>query len=165
MSWRPKQLTRKQLSERRLEGYRKLRSGRHSQIEIAEELGVSEAAVSQWKTKLEEQGMRGAKAKLSRGRPTKMSLEQRKKVLRLLKQGAVEAGFESERWTQKRIQQLMQQEVGVQYHPDHIGRLLKSWGWSVQRPQSLPRERDEDLIQAWLKQDWPRIKKSTQNRG
>jgi putative transposase len=128
-------------------------------------LGVSEAAVSQWKAKLEYQGMRGAKARRSSGRPAKMSLGQRKKVLRLLKRGAVAAGFESERWTQKRIQKLMQREIGVQYHPDYVGRLLKVWGWSVQKPQPLPRERDEALIIAWLKQDWPRIKKNTQNRG
>jgi putative transposase len=165
MVWQPKQLTRKQMAERRLEGYKKLRSGQHSQVELARMLGVSEAAVSQWKAKLKQEGMKGAKARRSRGRPTKISLEQRKKVLRLLKRGAMAVGFESERWTQKRIQKLIQREVGVQYHRDYVGRLLKVWGWSVQKPQSLPRERDEALIMAWLKQDWARIKKSTQNRG
>jgi hypothetical protein len=33
-------------------------------------------------------------------------------------------------------------------------------GWSVQKPDTRAIERDEELILAWLQQDWSRIKKS-----
>jgi transposase len=49
MTWRPSQLTREQLEERRMEGGRLLNEGNLSQREIACELGVHEASVSRWK--------------------------------------------------------------------------------------------------------------------
>lgn len=49
MTWRPSQLTREQLEERRMEGGRLLSEGNLSQREIALELGVHEASVSRWK--------------------------------------------------------------------------------------------------------------------
>lgn len=42
------------MAERRAEGVRLLEGGEMSQAQIARYLGVSEAAVSQWKRKLEE---------------------------------------------------------------------------------------------------------------
>jgi transposase len=32
-------------------------------------------------------------------------------------------------------------------------------GWSPQKPQRRAVERQEELIQTWVKRDWPRIKK------
>ena len=44
------------MAERRAEGVRLLQGGEMSQVEIAHSLSVSEAAVSQWKRKLEQGG-------------------------------------------------------------------------------------------------------------
>ena len=46
------------------------------------------------------------------------------------------------------------------YHRDHIGRLLHSLGWSVQKPERRALERDEEAIARWKRKDWPRIKKT-----
>ena len=59
---------------------------------------------------------------------------------------------------------MIEQEFSVRYHRDYISRLLKGLGWSVQKLDPRAIERDEELIQAWLRQDWPRIKKSTASR-
>jgi transposase len=77
-----------------------------------------------------------------------------------LKQGALAAGFPTEQWTQARVKKVIEQEFGDHYHRDYISRLLKGLGWSVQKLDTRAIERDEEMIQAWLKQDWPRIKKS-----
>jgi transposase len=77
-----------------------------------------------------------------------------------LKRGAIVAGFPTEQWTQARVKKVIEQEFGVVYHQNYISRLLKEMGWSVQKPDPRAIERDEELILAWLKQDWPRIKKS-----
>ena len=42
---------------------------------------------------------------------------------------------------------------------DHIGRLLHALGWSPQKPARRAIERNEGLVQSWIKHDWPRIKK------
>lgn len=47
------------MAERRLEGVKLLRQGKLSQAAIARQLGVSEAAVSQWRRQLNEGGKAG----------------------------------------------------------------------------------------------------------
>jgi transposase len=63
-------------------------------------------------------------------------------------------------WTCPRVAQVIRREFGVRYHVDHIGRLLRSLGFTPQKPERRARERDESAIQRWVKQDWPRIKKT-----
>lgn len=159
MSWRPAKLTRSQLEERRLEGARLLRDGKLSQAEIARQLGTSPAAVSQWKHQLETKGRAALRRRYPAGRPPKLSQKQRRRLCRLLDRGAVAAGFESHRWTLERVRQLIEREFGVSYNPCSLSYLLRRAGFSVQRPQPQAAERDEELIRAWLEQDWPRIKK------
>ena len=62
------------------------------------------------------------------------------------------------------MKKVIGREFGVHYHRDYISRLLRGLGWSVQKPDPRAIERDEELIQAWLDQDWPRIKKSAAAR-
>ena len=164
MSWRPEKLTRVQLAERRQAGATMLQSGQWTQAAIARELGVSEAAVSQWKTKLETKGRHALDALPVTGRPAKLTPQQQRQLLRLLTRGARKAGFETDRWTQRRIQQVIQRELGVHYHQNYISRLMHQLGWSVQKPETRALERDEDLIRAWLSRDWARIKKSAAAR-
>ena len=50
----------------------------------------------------------------------------------MLKQGARAHGFATDRWTQRRIQQVITRELGVTYRPKYVGRLMKALGRSVQ---------------------------------
>jgi hypothetical protein len=78
---------------------------------------------------------------------------------RLLDRGAVAAGFATERWTLERIAALIEREFGVQYHPRYLERPLKAHGFSVQRPATRAKERDELVIAVWPKRDWVALKK------
>jgi putative transposase len=159
MTWQPSNLTRWQLEERRMKGVKLLQAGKLTQKEIAKRLGVSRVSVSNWKRQLEAEGRKGLKARKSRGRPAKLSSEQQQDLVNLLSKGAIKAGYPTERWTLKRIQQVIRKEYRVTYHPKYLNRLLRHLGWTPQVPLDQAAERDEVLIRAWLKQDWPRIKK------
>ncbi len=135
-----------------------------TQVQIARYLGVSEAAVSKWKKKLTEKGPQALEMQTATGRPPKLDQEAQQHLVEKLKQGALAAGFPTEQWTQARVKKVIQQEFGVCYHQNYISRLLKELGWSVQKPDPRALERDEELILAWLQQDWPRIKKGTAAR-
>ena len=79
-------------------------------------------------------------------------------VARLLK-GAKSNGFSTDLWTCPRVAQLIWERFGVDYHVDHIGRLLHGLGWGPQKPQRRAIERDEEAIRRWVNKEWPRIKK------
>ncbi len=160
MAFQPTSLTRSQQEERRRLAAQLLRQKHWPQAQVARYLGVSRTAVSQWARQLAQGGLRQLRSRHSQGRPAKLSKTQKRTLLSLLRRGARSAGFPTERWTLQRIQSLIEREFQVTYHPSYLSRLLRQLGWTPQVPLPRAKERDEELIRAWLSHDWPRIKKS-----
>lgn len=159
MGWQPKRLTAAQREERRLTASRLLRTGKLSQAEIARHMGVSEASVTRWKQRLDQHGVRGLRHRRPPGRPSRLTALQWRQLCRLLRHGAQAAGFATERWTLRRIAQVVEREFGVRYQFRALGPALRARGWSPQQPVLRAKERDDALVAAWLKRDWPRVKK------
>ena len=157
--WQPAHLTPAQLEERRLAAAALLRQGRLTQAAIARHLGVSRASVSRWASALQQQGRRALRARPRSGRPPQLEARAWTRLGRLLVRGAVAAGFETERWTLRRIAALIWREFGVRYHPRYLERPLKAHGFSVQRPATQAKERDELVIAVWPKREWVALKK------
>ena len=126
-------------------------------------LGVSPGAVVLWRTQYERKGEKGLAAKPQLGRPPKLSPAQRKKLLRLLKKRPQAHGFPTDLWTLPRVAEVIHKRFGVRYDPSHVWRILNASGWSAQKPERRARERDEQAIERWRRDDWPRIKKSAKN--
>lgn len=129
-------------------------------VEVAHTLGVDRRSVRRWRASFEAHGVAALAAKRAPGRPPKLSLRQRQQLERCLLKGAGAFGYHTDLWTCPRVADLIQHRFSVRYHVDHIGRLLRSMGWSPQKPERRARERDEQLIQRWVKRDWPRVKKT-----
>ena len=164
MIWKPSYLTREQMEERRRQGGRLLKASKLTQIEIARQLGVSQAAISQWAKRLAIGGMRGLRRRRSSGRPPKLTPSQQCELKRYLKRGALAAGFPTDRWTLWRVQRLIKRLFGVVYHPNSLGRLLEQLDWSLQQPLPRAVEQDDEAVQRWREKDWPRIKKGSPQR-
>jgi transposase len=158
--WRPARWTVEQLEERRLAAALLLRRGRVTQAAIARQVGVSRATVCRWAAMLAREGRRGLRARPKSGRPGRLDERAWGRLGRLLARGAVAAGFETDRWTLRRIAVLIWREFGVRYHPRYLERPLKAHGFTVQRPASRARERDERAIAAWPRRQWAAIKKA-----
>lgn len=153
------------MEERRLEGGCLMKEGKLSQAEIARQLDVSRATVSAWSKIVKAKGLRGFRKKKVPGSATKLSAVQKGKLKRMLDRGAVASGFPTDRWTLERVRQLIQKEFHVSYHPNYLNRLLHSLGCSPQRPLPQAIEQERALVEAWIEQDWPRIKKVAADRG
>ena len=97
MRWKPSYLTREQMEERRLEGGRLLKSGKLPQAEIARQLGVSRATVSEWAKKLQEEGIRGLRRRKANGGVSKLTGTQKQRLKQFLDRGALACGFSTER--------------------------------------------------------------------
>ena len=128
--------------------------------EIARRVRSSVSSVHRWARAWKKKGHRGLDSKPVPGRPTKLTARQRKKLEKLLLQGAMACGFPNELWTLKRIARLIRREFGVQYHPSHVWRVLQSCGWTCQVPERRAIQRDEEAIARWMRYKWPAIKKS-----
>jgi transposase len=78
MRWRPSNLTRMQREERRLAAGRLLQAGVLSQVDIARQVGVSQAAVSTWAKQLvQHQGdLASLKNRSIPGRPPRLTPDQ-----------------------------------------------------------------------------------------
>ena len=157
--WRPSHLTARQKEERRLVAARLFRAGRLTPSEIAQRLGVSRAAVSQWRRAWRTGGDRRLQARSPGHRPARLTAATWRSLGRILDRGAMASGFETEQWTLKRIAHVIERAFGVSYHYRYLERPLKVHGYSVQRPTSRARERDEQLVAEWLRHTWPALKK------
>ena len=165
MTWRPTQLTREQMEERRLAAGRLLRAGRLSQAEIAREVGVSRVSATRWKHRLGHGGLPALRRRRAPGRASRLTAGQWDRLVRVLGCGALRAGFDTERWTLPRIATVIAREFSVAYHPRSLGRALRARGLSPQQPVERARERDDALVEAWLKRDWPRVKRGLAEAG
>ena len=88
----------------------------------------------------------------SPGRPPKLRPAQRRRLLKLLLKGPLAHGYRANLWTTARIVEVIEREFGVNYHRDHVGRLMHSLGWTHQKPETRAPERDEEPIQRWKRQ-------------
>lgn len=129
------------------------------QKDIAEALGVTPGAVSQWMRRARAGGKETLRRRPAPGRKPRLSAAQREKLPALLAKGAEAYGFRGAVWTRKRVAQVIRREFGVAYSPRHVGRLLKAIGWTVQQPEKRASQRDEAAIEQWVAEEWPRIKK------
>jgi transposase len=143
---------------RRLQAWRLKQRG-WRQRQIAEALGVSEGAVSQWMTRAREGGVDALRRRPPPGASRRLSPEQLTRLPALLQRGAEAFGFRGQVWTRARVAVVIRFEFGVSYHPIHVGRLLKALRWSPQKPMRRARQRDEAAIARWRTETWPAIKK------
>jgi len=129
------------------------------QRDIAEALGVTQGAVSQWLKRGRDGGVESLRHQPPPGAMPPLSSEQREQLLELLSQGAPALGFQGDVWTQPRVATLIRDRFGISYHPAHVGRILKACGWSSQKPIHRASQRNEATIQRWKEERWPQIKK------
>lgn len=146
-----------ELEQRRIRAIALLKK-EYQPVDVARMIGVDRRSVRRWKAAYFKAGDKAIKAKPA-GRPQKLDNKAQQQLERKLLKGAKAAGFPTDLWTCPRVAQLILAFFGIRYHVDHIGRLLRSLGWSPQKPQRRAIERDEKEIQRWIKQEWPLIKK------
>ena len=127
--------------------------------EVAEALGVTKGAVSQWMARVNEHGEKGLQARPRIGAPPKLTAKQKGLIPEFLLHGAEAYGFRGEVWTCARVARVIATEFDVSYHKDHVRRLLRDLDWTPQKPIDHARQRDEKKIAWWRTEVWKDLKK------
>ncbi len=128
--------------------------------EVGRRIGCSASSVMRWREARRRGGQRALKVRFSPGRPPKLSRGQGQVLVRLLLKGPMASGYASQLWTTARVAEVIRKKFRVRYHRDHVGRLLHSLGWSHQKPQRKALERSQAEICRFVRQEWPRVKKT-----
>jgi transposase len=147
-----------QLEARRLRAVDLLRDGK-SNTEVARLVGVNLSSVKRWKRAAAQGGNTALAAKPNRGRPPRLTPEQKQELAQIVRAGPRAAGFRTNLWTCRRVAHVIRERFGVEYHRDHVGRVLHALGFTQQKPQRRASQRDEAAIEAWRKPGWQRVKK------
>jgi putative transposase len=126
--------------------------------EIAAALRVGVRQVEKWRRAWREGGVDALRSKgpLSVER---LSPEQWQRLECALQRGPLAHGWdEGQGWTLVRITTLIGRMFHIGYTLQGVWKLLRRHGWSVQVPAWRAIERDDEAIEVWKKEVWPRVK-------
>ena len=138
-----------------------------TQKQAAEIFGLSIRSVNRIWATYKIKGSRGVKSK-KRGVQggKKITSVQAAEVRRLIKdkmpdQLKLPFGL----WTREAVQQLIYDKYGIELSRWQVGRYLKSWGYTPQKPISKAYEQDPKRVAQWLEKEYPAIKKKAKKQN
>ena len=133
--------------------------------EVARRLGVGRQSSCRWKKAWEAGGGDALKSKGQAGRKSRLDAQQLGEITVALIQGPEAQGYRTNLWTLPRVALLIKEMTGVDYHPGHVWYLLRSLGFSCQRPTRRAIERNEQKITFWKQTTWPALKKKPSRKA
>lgn len=62
-------------------------------------------------------------------------------------------------WTREAVRDLIAMKYNIDYSPNMVGRLLKRWGFTPQKPVTRAYERNDEAIRHWLRHQYPALRR------
>ena len=145
-----------------------VRAGK-TRIEAAEAVGVNRRFVGQW-VKAAAQSGEAALASRRRGRrpgeQKALSAAQEEGLRYLIARGCPDRyGLSFALWTRQAVRALIARESGVWLSLSVVGRYLRGWGFTAQRPVRRATERRDEAVRAWLERTYPAIARNAKAQG
>ncbi len=129
--------------------------------EAARVFGVSRQAIYIWKQRVHEGGSRALKAR-QRGRPARPRLQPHQAastVRSIVDRCPDQLRLPFALWTREAVGQLISKRFGIQISVWTVGRYLKNWGLTPQKPIRRAYEQDPTVVRRWLKNTYPTIRR------
>lgn len=130
-----------------------------STAQAARTFKVSRQAIYNWKDRIDEGGRRALKSR-PRGRPAGISLapHQAATVVRMILGSCPDQlRLPFALWTREAVQMLIARRFGLELSLSTVGRYLRRWGLSPQKPLRRAFEQDPVAVQRWLTSEYPAI--------
>ncbi len=154
-----RKLDRKALESLRMHAVRRILDG-ESPEELAEVLGLNRATIYRWLNRYHYGGWEALKAKPVPGRPPKLTAEQMAWLSRTIREkNPLQLDFPFALWTLGMIRELIRKRFGVSLSEVSVGRLMRTLGFTPQRPLSRAYEQDPVLVERWKAEEYPKIRR------
>lgn len=137
------------------------------QVEIAKIFGVTRQAVGKWVKAYREGGTRILKAK-PKGRPkggTLLPWQAAQIAKAVIDRHPEQLKLPFYLWTREAVSELIERKFGVLLSVWTVGRYLKRWGFTPQKPLRRAFERDPKAVRRWLEEEYPAIRKQAKTEG
>lgn len=131
-----------------------------SQTKAAGVFGVARGTVSRWMGLVERAGRRALKAQ-RRGRPpvSRLAPHQAATTVRhILSACPDQLNLPFALWTREAVQQLLSRKFDLQVSVWTVGRYLRTWGLTPQKPVRRAYEQNPVAVRKWLAEEYPSIR-------
>lgn len=153
------------LEELRIRAVQQVEGG-ESPEQVIRTLGFSRARIYEWLARYREGGVDALKAKPVPGRPMKLNAKAVEWIYKTVStRNPLQMKFEFALWTREIVRELIRERFSVRLSEVSVGRLLRKLGLSPQRPLARAYQRDPQLVQTWLKEEYPAIQKAAKRAG
>src|SRR5476649_1767161 len=146
------------LEEMRRRAVMSVQEGQSPEI-VGQALGLNRTTIYDWLALYRRGGWDALKAKPLTGRPPKLDGKKLRWIYTTVTQkNPMQLKFPFALWTREMVAALIRKRYGVSLAANSVGRLLAQLGITCQKPLHRALERDEALVQQWLKKEYPQIK-------
>src|SRR5919112_148963 len=145
-----------------------VRAGK-TRIEAAETVGVNRRFVGRWVKAAAQYGeaaLAGGRRGRRPGEQQALSAAQQEGLRSLIIRDCPDRyGLSFALWTRPAVRALIARETGVWLTLPVVGRYLRAWGFSAQRPMRRASERQEAAVGEWLENTYPAIARKAKAQG
>lgn len=147
----------------------RLHKQKHGPVEIGRRLEVDYGTVRKWIKAWKQGGMK-ALAVRKRGPKPGTTLQLQPEEQKMIRKRLVEKTPDQLKlpfalWTREAVGLLIEEITGKKLDLRQVGRYLKRWGFTPQRPVKRAYQRCDKAVKKWLEVDYPKIKRQAQKEG
>lgn len=134
--------------------------------DVMSSLGLCRTSIYRWLRKFADEGWEALAEKIAQGPEPKLSEKQRQQVKRwILGKDPRQYGFDFGLWSRRIVQSLIEEKLGIAMGLTAVGRLLASLDITPQKPLRRAYERDPKVVEFWLKERYPKLKRRAKRLG